>query len=97
MEEQHAVILLAFITVWQCKYMLNRDFEASCSVCLHLKGCVCSPVLCGSNVVSSLAYGVEMSANFVSASPSAAEGTTPSSASSALSSFAGSSRKTHAI
>ena len=54
-----------------------------------------SPVLCGGDVVSSLANGVEPSAKLVSESQSAAEVTTPSS--SFLSSLPGSSGKTHAV
>lgn len=91
--EQHAVFLVAIITaLWS-----DGIFEVSCIFCLHLKEHVCSPVLCGSDVVSSLAYGVEMPANSVSPSPSVAVGTTPSSISSSLSSLAGNSGKTQAV
>lgn len=95
--------------VWQTNFatgrLMKQTFSSPClktdgilkCLCLHLKGFVRSPVLCGGDVVSSLVNVVEMSANLVSPSPSA-EGTTPSSASSSsLSSLPGSSGKTHAI
>lgn len=61
--------------------MLETDFEVSCSVCLHPRDLVCSPVLRGRDGVSSRGDGVETSAKLVSPSPSA-EGAAPSLASS---------------